>query len=277
MPPTRQADSSPKPRFILSSGHIAPACTPHPPRARLLSLHASRLQDQRHVPDSAFCPCRQHHGLRAAGAPHEQQARRVQGGARADDARAGGGADLAAACGRGGGRWRHDRPRGLGAFLAVILGLFIPVVFLITLYIQSEAQGTATTFRNPDSSGGERSTHNQTRNGVKPQRAIVCRTHSGYVTPENRSEVAPKNRQPSLSALGLDRACPTRLSGLVPPTTVSWAQVVATRIPTPPTPQCMGDVEDSSRLHQARVFSESRSDGHRRRHGSCSLDIRHHE
>jgi len=41
-----------------------------------------------------------------------------------------------------------------GAFLAVILGLFIPVVFLITLYIQSEAQGTATTFRNPDSSGG---------------------------------------------------------------------------------------------------------------------------
>ena len=43
-----------------------------------------------------------------------------------------------------------------GAFLAVILGLFIPVVFLITLYIQSEAQGTATTFRNPDSSGGER-------------------------------------------------------------------------------------------------------------------------
>ena len=43
-----------------------------------------------------------------------------------------------------------------GAFLAVILGLFIPVVFLITLYIESEAQGTATTFRNPDSSGGER-------------------------------------------------------------------------------------------------------------------------
>ena len=43
-----------------------------------------------------------------------------------------------------------------GAFLAVILGLFIPVVFLITLHIQSEAQGTATTFRNPDSSGGER-------------------------------------------------------------------------------------------------------------------------
>ena len=43
-----------------------------------------------------------------------------------------------------------------GAFLAVILGLFIPVVFLVTLYIQSEAQGTATTFRNPDSSGGQR-------------------------------------------------------------------------------------------------------------------------
>ena len=42
------------------------------------------------------------------------------------------------------------------AFLAVILGLFIPVVFLVTLYIQSEAQGTATSFRNPDSSGGQR-------------------------------------------------------------------------------------------------------------------------
>ena len=27
-----------------------------------------------------------------------------------------------------------------GAFLAVILGLFIPVVFLVTLFIQSEAQ-----------------------------------------------------------------------------------------------------------------------------------------
>merc|ERR1712151_488141 len=38
-----------------------------------------------------------------------------------------------------------------GAFLAVILGLFIPVVFLITLFIQSDAQGTATTFRQPDS------------------------------------------------------------------------------------------------------------------------------
>ena len=37
-----------------------------------------------------------------------------------------------------------------GAFLAVILGLFIPVVFLVTLYIQSEAQGTATSFRQPD-------------------------------------------------------------------------------------------------------------------------------
>jgi photosystem II PsbM protein len=43
-----------------------------------------------------------------------------------------------------------------GAFLAVILGLFIPVVFLVTLYIQSEAQGTATTFRDPDSRGGKR-------------------------------------------------------------------------------------------------------------------------
>merc|ERR1712032_426199 len=36
------------------------------------------------------------------------------------------------------------------AFLAVILGLFIPVVFLVTVYIQSEAQGTATSFRQPD-------------------------------------------------------------------------------------------------------------------------------
>ena len=43
-----------------------------------------------------------------------------------------------------------------GAFLATILGLFIPVVFLVTLYIQSEAQGTATTFRDPDSRGGKR-------------------------------------------------------------------------------------------------------------------------
>merc|ERR1711971_674397 len=36
------------------------------------------------------------------------------------------------------------------AFLAVILGLFIPVVFLVTLFIQSEAQGTARIFRQPD-------------------------------------------------------------------------------------------------------------------------------
>jgi len=43
-----------------------------------------------------------------------------------------------------------------GAFLAVILGLFIPVVFLVTLFIQSDAQGTATTFRQPDSIGGVR-------------------------------------------------------------------------------------------------------------------------
>merc|ERR1719183_2061273 len=40
------------------------------------------------------------------------------------------------------------------AFLAVILGLFIPVVFLVTLYIQSEAQGTATNFRLPDKAPG---------------------------------------------------------------------------------------------------------------------------
>ena len=43
-----------------------------------------------------------------------------------------------------------------GAFPAVILGLFIPVVFLVTLFIQSDAQGTATTFRQPDSIGGTR-------------------------------------------------------------------------------------------------------------------------
>ena len=43
-----------------------------------------------------------------------------------------------------------------GAFLAVILGLFIPVVFLVTLFIQSDAQGTATSFRQPDSIGGTR-------------------------------------------------------------------------------------------------------------------------
>jgi len=42
------------------------------------------------------------------------------------------------------------------AFLAVILGLGVPVVFLITLFIQSDAQGTATTFRQPDSIGGIR-------------------------------------------------------------------------------------------------------------------------
>ena len=41
-----------------------------------------------------------------------------------------------------------------GAFLATILGLFIPVVFLVTLFIQSDAQGTSTTFRQPDSIGG---------------------------------------------------------------------------------------------------------------------------
>ena len=41
-----------------------------------------------------------------------------------------------------------------GAFLAVILGLFIPVVFLVTLFIQSDAQGTAISFRQPDSIGG---------------------------------------------------------------------------------------------------------------------------
>jgi hypothetical protein len=43
-----------------------------------------------------------------------------------------------------------------GAYLATILGLSIPVVFLVTLYIQSDAQGTATTFRQPDSIGGTR-------------------------------------------------------------------------------------------------------------------------
>merc|ERR1711865_69115 len=43
-----------------------------------------------------------------------------------------------------------------GAFLAIILGLLIPVVFLVTLFIQSEAQGTAVSFRQPDSIGGAR-------------------------------------------------------------------------------------------------------------------------
>merc|ERR1719454_2545560 len=42
------------------------------------------------------------------------------------------------------------------AFLAVILGLFIPVVFLVTLFIQSDAQGTSNSFRQPDSIGGTR-------------------------------------------------------------------------------------------------------------------------
>jgi len=41
------------------------------------------------------------------------------------------------------------------AFLAIILGLSVPVVFLITLYIQSMAQGTATTFRQPLVNGGK--------------------------------------------------------------------------------------------------------------------------
>jgi len=41
-----------------------------------------------------------------------------------------------------------------GAFLAIILGLLVPCVFLVTLYIQSEAQGTAVSFRQPDSIGG---------------------------------------------------------------------------------------------------------------------------
>merc|ERR1719486_1027524 len=42
------------------------------------------------------------------------------------------------------------------AFLAVILGLFIPVVFLVVLYVQSEAQGTWTSMRMPDIMGGTR-------------------------------------------------------------------------------------------------------------------------
>merc|ERR1719231_919738 len=40
------------------------------------------------------------------------------------------------------------------AFLAVILGLFIPAVFLVTLYIQSAAAGTDSNFRMPDKPGG---------------------------------------------------------------------------------------------------------------------------
>merc|ERR1719238_1220160 len=42
---------------------------------------------------------------------------------------------------------------GLDVSFAAFLGLFIPVVFLVTLFIQSDAQGTATTFRQPDSIG----------------------------------------------------------------------------------------------------------------------------
>merc|ERR1711972_130280 len=42
-----------------------------------------------------------------------------------------------------------------GAFLAILLGLSVPVVFLITLYIQSMSQGTATTFRQPLVNGGK--------------------------------------------------------------------------------------------------------------------------
>merc|ERR1711981_1417012 len=42
-----------------------------------------------------------------------------------------------------------------GAFLAVILGLSVPCVFLITLYVSSDAQGTSTSFRYPDSLGGK--------------------------------------------------------------------------------------------------------------------------
>merc|ERR1719389_999842 len=41
------------------------------------------------------------------------------------------------------------------AFLAVILGLFIPVVFLVVLYVQSEAQGTWTSMRMPDIMGDD--------------------------------------------------------------------------------------------------------------------------
>merc|ERR1719313_3288312 len=40
--------------------------------------------------------------------------------------------------------------------LDVSFAAFLPVVFLVTLFIQSDAQGTATTFRQPDSIGGTR-------------------------------------------------------------------------------------------------------------------------
>merc|ERR1712019_328911 len=42
------------------------------------------------------------------------------------------------------------------SYLAIVLGLSIPCLFLITLFIQSNAQGTATTYRRSDLQGGKR-------------------------------------------------------------------------------------------------------------------------
>ncbi|KAJ1617900.1 hypothetical protein T492DRAFT_1096636 [Pavlovales sp. CCMP2436] len=41
-----------------------------------------------------------------------------------------------------------------GGFLAIILGTLVPVIFLIIIFIKSNAEGTATTFRWPDLDGG---------------------------------------------------------------------------------------------------------------------------
>jgi len=55
------------------------------------------------------------------------------------------------------------------AFLAVILGTLVPVIFLIILFIKSNAEGTATTFRWPDLDGGGLfdTTGEQSRFGTK--------------------------------------------------------------------------------------------------------------
>mmetsp|Transcript_11671 Transcript_11671/g.34609 ORF Transcript_11671/g.34609 Transcript_11671/m.34609 type:complete len:132 (+) Transcript_11671:34-429(+) len=55
------------------------------------------------------------------------------------------------------------------AYLAVILGTLIPVIFLVILFIKSNAEGTATTFRWPDLDGGGLydATGEQSRFGTK--------------------------------------------------------------------------------------------------------------
>eukprot|EP00304_Pavlova_gyrans_P011733 CAMPEP_0206038112 /NCGR_PEP_ID=MMETSP1466-20131121/3892_1 /ASSEMBLY_ACC=CAM_ASM_001126 /TAXON_ID=44452 /ORGANISM="Pavlova gyrans, Strain CCMP608" /LENGTH=130 /DNA_ID=CAMNT_0053412699 /DNA_START=41 /DNA_END=433 /DNA_ORIENTATION=+ len=56
-----------------------------------------------------------------------------------------------------------------GAYLAVILGTLVPVIFLVILFIKSNAEGTATTFRWPELDGGGLfdSTGEQSRFGTK--------------------------------------------------------------------------------------------------------------